>query len=47
MAPCVTALGEAFFILTCGLTKIHMCVQLEDASIGFIKDLSIDEMVGT
>ena len=35
MAPCVTALAEALCIHRGALTKIHMCVQFDDASIGF------------
>ena len=35
MAPCVTALAEAFCILRGVLTKIRTCLQLDDASIGF------------
>ena len=35
MAPCVTALAEAFCILRGILTLIRMCVQLDDASVGF------------
>ena len=33
--PCVTALAEAFCILRGVLTKIRMCLQLDDTSIGF------------
>ena len=31
----VTALAKAFCILRGVLTKIRMCVQLDDASVGF------------
>ena len=35
MAPCVTALADAFSILRGVFMKIGMCIQLDDASKGF------------
>ena len=35
MAPCVTVLAKTVCILMGLLTKIRMCVQLDDANIGF------------